>query len=314
MECFHMKIAVLGAGAMGCLYGAILAEAGETVTLLDVWKEHVEAIRGRGLTISSPSGERTVAMKAATDPREIGKVDLVIVFVKSYSTREAMSGALSLLGDKTMVLTVQNGLGNVDELAAVAGASRIIAGTSGFGATMIAPGHIRHAGVGQTTIGEFSGGRTARLEKLGEIFQAAGLNPVIADNLSGIIWGKLLVNVGINAITALAGIKNGRILDIPELAELMDRAVGEALAVSRARGIKLVPEGDMLEHVRAVAKNTKDNISSMRQDIEKGKPTEIDFINGAIVREGALLGVPTPVNFALTSLIRGREAGLQWKK
>jgi 2-dehydropantoate 2-reductase len=309
-----MKIAVLGAGAMGSLYGALLAEAGESVTLLDVWKEHIDAIRGRGLALSSPSGERNVPMHAVTDPREIGKVDLVIVFVKSYKTGEAMRGALSLLGEETMVLTLQNGLGNVEELAAVAGERRVIAGTSGFGATMIAPGRIRHAGEGKTTIGELSGARTARIVKLEKIFEAAGLNPVIADNLSGIVWGKLLVNVGINAITALAGIKNGQILDIPELAELMDRAVGEALEVSRRREIKLVPEGDVLEHIRTVLRNTKDNISSMRQDIEKGNPTEINFINGTIVREGALLDVPTPVNFALTSLIRGREAGVKLKK
>lgn len=309
-----MKIAVLGAGAMGCLYGALLAEAGESVTLLDVWEEHIQAIRERGLTISDPAGERNIPMQTATDPRAIGKVELVLVFVKSYHTQEAMRGALTLLGEKTIVFTVQNGLGNVEQLAEIAGAERILAGTSGFGATMIAPGHIRHAGTGTTTFGEPSGLKTARMERLKTIFETAGLNPVAAENLPGIIWGKLLVNVGINPITALARIQNGQILESPELTELMEKAVGEALEVSRRRGIRLAFTGDPLEHVKAVLRNTKENISSMRQDIERGRRTEIDFINGAIVREGAVLGVPTPVNFALTSLIKGLEAGARQKK
>ncbi|MCK9362937.1 MAG: 2-dehydropantoate 2-reductase [Syntrophales bacterium] len=309
-----MKIAVLGAGAMGCLYGALLAEAGESVTLLDVWEAHIQMIRERGLTITSPNGDRNFPLQAETDPRAIGKVDLVIVFVKSYHTREAMKGALSLLGEETIVFTVQNGLGNVEQLAEIAGEKRILAGTSGFGATMIAPGHIRHAGTGATTFGEPSGLKTARIEQLRAIFETAGLNPVIAENLPGIIWGKLLVNVGINPITALARIKNGQILEIPELTELMEKAVGEALEVSRRRGIRLAFAGDPLEHVKAVMSNTKENISSMRQDIERGRRTEIDFINGAIVREGAALGVPTPVNFTLTSLIKGLEEGARQKK
>ncbi len=306
-----MKMAVLGAGAMGCLYGAMLAEAGESVTLIDVWKGHVEAIQKRGLTVSSSLGERNVPINAVTDHREIGTVDLVIVFVKSYHTREAMRDALSLLGDETMILTVQNGLGNVEGLADIAGVKRIVAGTSGFGATIVAPGHIRHAGTGATTLGELSGEITPRIKKLEAIFTAAGLNPVLSDNLQGILWGKLLVNVGINPITALARVKNGQILEIPELTALMERAVEEGLEVVRRKGIRLVPEGDMLEHVKSVMRKTGENISSMRQDVEKSRRTEIDFINGAIVREGAALGVATPVNFALTSLIRGFEAGAQ---
>jgi 2-dehydropantoate 2-reductase len=236
-------------------------------------------------------------------------VDLVIVFVKSYHTREAMRGALSLLGDETMILTVQNGLGNVEELADIAGVKRIVAGTSGFGATIIAPGHIRHSGTGATTLGELSGEITPRIKMLEAIFTAAGLNPVLSDNLQGILWGKLLVNVGINPITALARVKNGQILEIPELTALMERAVEEGLEVVRRKGIRLVPEGDMLEHVKSVMRKTGENISSMRQDVEKSRRTEIDFINGAVVREGAALGVATPVNFALTSLIKGFEAG-----
>jgi 2-dehydropantoate 2-reductase len=308
-EGFSMKIAVLGAGAMGCLYGAKLAEAGEDVTLLDVWKEHIDAIRKQGLAVSSATGDRNVPMNVASDPLTVGRVDMVIVFVKSYHTREAMGGALSLLHDDTIVFTVQNGLGNVEQLAELTGERRIIAGTSGFGATMIGPGHIRHAGTGATTLGELSGEKTARIERLVSVFNAAGLNPILADNLQGILWGKLVVNAGINAITALTRIKNGQILEMPELTALMEKAVEEALEVSRRRGIRLVPEGGVLEHVKEVIRNTSENISSMRQDVERGRRTEVEFINGAIVREGKALGVLTPVNFALTNLVKGLEAG-----
>jgi 2-dehydropantoate 2-reductase len=308
-----MKIAILGAGAMGSLYGAMLKEAKEEVWLLNRWEEHINAIRERGLTVSSLSGDRTVLIKATTDLKEIGKMDLVVVFVKSYSTREAMSGALSLLGNETMVLTLQNGLGNIEQLAEIVGEKRVLAGTSGFGSTILAPGHIRHAGEGDTMLGELSGVKTARLEELRRVFDSAGLRPVIAENLPGIIWGKLLVNVGINPITALARIKNGRIMDIPELADLMEKAVGEALEVSRRKGILLFPAGDPLEHVREVIRRTKDNVSSMRQDIERGNQTEIDVISGAIVREGKALGVPTPVNYLLTQLIKGLEKGNKTK-
>lgn len=302
-----MKIAILGAGAMGSLYGAMLKEAGEDVWLLNRREEHIDAIREKGLRISSRSGERTVFINATTDVKEIGKAELVIVFVKSYDTREAMSGALSLLGDETMVLTLQNGLGNVEQLTEIVGERRVLAGTTGFGSTVLAPGHIRHAGEGDTMLGELSGIRTPRVEELSRVFKSAGLRPVIAENLPGIMWGKLLVNAGVNPITALTRIKNGQILEIPELTDLMEKAVGEALEVSRRKGIVLFPIVDPLEHVREVIRRTKDNISSMRQDIERGTQTEIDFISGAIVREGRALGVPTPVNSLLMQLIKGLE-------
>jgi 2-dehydropantoate 2-reductase len=314
MKTDRMKIAVLGAGAMGSLYGAMLKEAGEDVWLLNRWEEHIRAIREKGLTISSASGDRNVFVRSTTDPAEIGRADLVIVFVKSYDTRDAIKGALSLVGEKTTVLTLQNGLGNVEQLTETVGESRVLAGITGFGSTVLAPGHIRHAGVGDTVMGELSEIRTPRIEELFRVFDSAGLRPVIAENLPGAIWGKLLVNVGINPITALASVKNGQIAAIPELTDIMAKAVGEALEVSRRKGITLFPAVDPFEHVREIARRTKDNVSSMRQDVERGKRTEIDAISGAIVREGKALGVPTPVNALLTQLIKGLEKGSRTDK
>lgn len=302
-----MKIAVIGAGAMGSLYGAHLAEAGEDVCLVDVWEEHINTINRKGLTISSGGGDRTVRLRAVNDASSVGPVDLILIFVKSNATGEAARSALGMLREGTFALTLQNGIGNVETLAGILGRDRVLAGTSAFGGTMLGPGHIRHAGSGTTMLGEISGKTTPRLEKLASVFQRAGLRPELSDNIQGVLWTKLIVNVGINALTALARVKNGQLLDIPELEELMGMAVAEAEAVAAKKDIKLVTP-DPLEHVKNIARATGQNMSSMRQDVEKGRLTEIDVINGAVCREGEALGIPTPVNMVLTKLIKSVSA------
>ncbi|MGQ9825765.1 MAG: ketopantoate reductase family protein [Desulfotomaculales bacterium] len=301
-----MKIAVLGAGAMGSLYGAMLAGAGEEVWLVNVWEEHVEAINRRGLTICAGGEERLVRVPATTDPASVGPADLVLVFVKAYSTGQAMRGALSLVGENTAVLTLQNGVGNVEQLCSVVGEGRVLAGSSTFGANMAGPGCVRMAGKGETTLGELNGEVTERLLKIAAAFERAGLSPVISDNIRGVLWTKLLVNVGINPLTAICRVNNGRLLEIPELASLLERAVEEALAVAERKGIRLTV-ADPVAHVKKVARATADNVSSMRQDMERGRRTEIDVICGAVVKEGAEAGVPTPVNETLALLVRALE-------
>jgi len=155
-------------------------------------------------------------------------------------------------------------------------------------------------------LGELDGRRSLRLEELERVFRRAGLRPVPTFNVNGVLWTKLLVNVGINALTALARVKNGQLLEIPELEVLMERAVAEAKAVARAKDIKLTTD-DPLAYVKGIARATRGNISSMRQDVENGRPTEIEVINGTVIREGAALGIPTPVNEILSLLVRGRE-------
>ncbi|MFZ5646907.1 MAG: ketopantoate reductase family protein [Bacillota bacterium] len=302
-----MKIAVIGAGAMGSLYGAHLAGAGEDVFLVNIWEEHVNAINRQGLTISTDSGDRTVGLRAVTDASSVGPVDLILIFVKSNATGEAARTALELVREDTFVLTLQNGIGNVEKLVDILGPDRVLAGTSAFGGTMLGPGRIRHAGSGPTMLGEISGKITPRLEELVRVFQRAGLQPTISDNIQGVLWTKLIVNVGINALTALARVKNGQLLEIPELEELMGMAVAEAVAVAAKKNIKLVTP-DPLEHVKNIARATGQNISSMRQDVEKGRLTEIDVINGAVCREGDILGIPTPVNRVLTMLVKAVSA------
>lgn len=298
-----LKIAVLGAGAMGCLYGSKLAESGQDVWLIDVWKEHVEAINENGLKIEGISGDRVVTnIKATTDPKDVGIADLVIVFVKATITDTALKGAVSLIGKDTIVLTLQNGLGNIEKISSVVGREKVVAGVTAHGSTMLGPGRIRHAGTGDTNIGEIDGTVTDRVKGLAEVFNKAGFKTNVVDNVLGLIWGKLMANIGINALTALTGLKNGQLIKFKETEELLELAVMEAAEVAKRKGIKLNHD-DPVAYTKKVCELTADNKSSMLQDVSNKRKTEIEVINGAIVKEGEKLGVPTPINKALTNLI-----------
>ncbi len=298
-----MKIAVLGAGAMGSLYGGLLAESGNEVWLLDIWKEHVDRINEKGLRIEGITGDRIIKnIKAATDHAQIGTADLLIVFVKSTVTDMAVKNARPVIGSNTVILTLQNGLGNVEKIEKVAGKGRVLAGVTSHGSTLIGPGHIIHAGQGDTYIGETDGSITGRLEKVVDMLNSAGIKCSPADNISSLIWSKLIVNVGINALTAITGLKNGQIIEYEGTSDILELAVSEAVKVARARGIKLQYE-DPVAHVKDVCRLTAQNKASMLQDVLNKRRTEIDMINGAVVREGEKEGIPTPVNRVLTGLV-----------
>lgn len=302
-----MKIVILGSGAMGSLYGGMLAEAGFDVMLTDIWKEHIDAVNTSGLSIEGIRGDRIVrSIRGVTRPEDAGKADLVIVFVKATATEEAMKGAMCLLGPETVVLTLQNGLGNVEKLSGTVGSSRVIAGITGHGCTLLGPGRIKHAGQGDTVIGEQGGEMSERLREIGAALEKAGFSVKYSNNVLGLIWGKLFANIAINALTAITGLKNGRLLDFPETTRLMELAVREAMNVAAKKGIVLEMD-DPVGHARKVAELTAGNRSSMLQDISAGRQTEIDVINGAIVQEGERLGIPTPVNMVLASLVRVRQ-------
>jgi 2-dehydropantoate 2-reductase len=301
-----MRVAVVGAGAMGCLYGGYLAEAGVGVTLVDVWKEHVDAINGKGLHITGVSGDRVVHVSAMTDPKTVGEVDLVLLFVKSYDTAKAVRGSKPLIGDDTYVLTLQNGLGNLEAITEAVGADKVLGGTTSHGSTLVCPGEIRHAGVGPTVIGALDRGSRSMAEKIAETFNDAGLQTRVSGDVRSDIWGKVLVNLGINALTALTGLRNGQLLDVPELRRLMRLAVMEGMRVAEADYVDLGPL-DHVAHVYEVAEATGANRSSMLQDVDRGRRTEIDALNGAVVGLGEKLGVETPVNRALTALVKGLE-------
>lgn len=303
-----MKVAVLGAGAMGSLYGGLLAEAGNEVVLIDVWKDHIDAINDKGLEIETAEGNSRVVknIRGVTDPAAADLADLVLIFVKATMTAQVAPMARSLTGPASTVLTLQNGLGNIEALCAAIEPSRVIAGTSGHGSTMLAPGRIRHAGVGDTVIGELDGSCGERIEAVAALLEKAGVSAKISENVIGLIWTKLLVNVGINALTAITGLRNGRLTDFPETEELFTSAVKEAFAVAKAKGIRL-EISDPVRYARDVARKTGANRSSMLQDVLAKRQTEIAVINGAVASEGKRLGVPVPVNNILANLVLVRQ-------
>ncbi|PKM84665.1 MAG: 2-dehydropantoate 2-reductase [Firmicutes bacterium HGW-Firmicutes-11] len=308
-----MRIAIIGAGAMGCLYGGLLSASGQDVTLLDIMEDHVKEINENGLRMEGKSASGSFeeqifdTIKATTNPLEIGVVDLVIIFVKSTFTRQATEANRVLFGPDTTVLTLQNGMGNVDAIATVADKANIIAGTTAHGATMLGPGHIRHAGSGKTILGELDGKVSKRMEEIAALFNQAGLETEVTENVTGLLWDKLLVNVGINALTAILGVTNGKLVETRESESLLEQAVEEGKKVAEARGVRL-NHSDPVAHTKEVCRATAENRSSMLQDITNGRKTEIDMINGAIVREGRAVSIPTPVNELLTLLIKSKEA------
>ncbi len=302
-----MNITIVGAGAMGSLFGALLTESGEAVCLLDIWKEHVDIINDRGLGIELNGKTRFVKIRAEYGYNSVNESDLVIIFVKSTQTYEAAKTAHRLIGDKTFVLTLQNGMGNADAIAEIIEPERVIAGTTAHGATVIGPGYIRHAGQGPTILGMWSGRQNVALERIAEVFNTAGIVTEVVDDVKTVVWKKLIINVGINAITALTGIKNGGILDLESTRDLVGEAVKEAVSVAASQGIKL--PRDMTEQVFKVAKATGANRSSMGQDIDNKRQTEIDAINGAVVDLAKKSGhEKVPVNETLTALVRTCQA------
>lgn len=302
-----MKIGIIGSGAMGSLYGGILAEVGNEVHLIDVFEAHIDKINKDGLCIVKDGNERYIKnIKATKDPDEVGVVDLAIVFVKSTITDIAVKGNSSILDEKTTVLTLQNGLGNIEKINQAVDAHQIIAGASTNGGSMIEPGKVNHAGSGGTIIGEIDGKVTDRIKSLCHALDLEELGPCsISENVMGLIWDKLLVNVGINPLTALTGLKNGELLDYEESVEILESLVEEGIEVAKASGIEISNQD--AENCKDVCKKTAENTSSMLADVQNKRRTEIDNINGAIVREGKKFNIDTPANKMITKLVLLKE-------
>jgi len=303
-----MKFLVVGPGAMGCLFAARLKIAGNEVMLLDYDEQRAERISEQGVTVTGVSGDYRVPITAIVGSHPFTP-DFILICVKSNNTREAGEGASSFAGPDTEVVTLQNGLGNIETLEAIFGPEKVLGGVTAQGATLLEAGRIRHAGKGETVIGP-AGRRGSSAHALSVSLNSAGFETHLVDGVEELIWGKLIINVGINALTAVVRVKNGRIAAIHGVSKVMEDAVSEALRVAEAKGIHL-PYDEPLERVLSVCEATKDNVSSMLQDVIKGKRTEIEMINGAIAKEGERLGIPTPVNRVLTYLVQGIQETYQ---
>ena len=302
-----MKIGIVGAGAMGSLFGGRLARDGQEVLLYDIYEEHVEAIRRDGLVIEDlASGRQDVYRPGATtSAEELKDVEFLLVFVKSAATEAVARQFSRLCGGRTVAVTMQNGLGNEAILKEHFGENRTAAGVTSQGATFLAPGRIRHAGRGPTHLC-MSDRENEKLEGFVEALNAAGLETHLQENIDELIWSKLIINVGINALTALTGLPNGRLLDFPDTKALMADLVEEAVTVAGKKGVHLTYD-DPLQMVYQVAEKTGGNRSSMLQDFDRKRQSEIDFINGAIVREAQAMGLAVPVNSAVTRLVRALD-------
>jgi 2-dehydropantoate 2-reductase len=294
-----MRVGVLGGGALGTLVAGLLADAGREVAILDRDPDHVAALRA-GLEVTGET-ETTAAVEAATDPAAVGVVDVLVVSVRSYQTGAAMAAADTLYDERTAVCTLQNGLGNAEAIAEHVSEDRVVAGTTAHGATVEGPGRVRHAGAGPTTVGGYFGGQ-APVRTVADALAPLGVETV-ADARDA-VWEKLLVNLGVNAPTALARVENGAVRAGAGRA-VLERAVGEGERVADAVGRDVEAP---VERALAVAEATTRNVSSMRADIEAGRRTEVEAVYGAVVDRGEEHGVPTPTNRTLAELIRLAES------
>lgn len=303
-----MKVCVLGAGAMGSSIGGLLADGGSEVYLLDTWEEHVNAINSRGLKLSVGSSDKVVKVRAATDCRGIGPADLIIVLVKSFNTREAIENAEPIIGDKTVIISLQNGLGNEEIIGEVVGKGHVVGGRTFAGGSVLAPGHVIASTAGKPTyIGELDGTTTQRVIGVAEEFKRAGLLITVSSNIIGIMWDKLLVNVATGALCGITRLPYGGLYKTPELMDCALEAVAEGIAVAKAIGVELSTKDPREAWFKASEGLPEDFKPSLLQSLEKGLRTEIDFINGAVVRGGEKCKVPTPVNKTLVAGIRGIE-------
>ena len=302
-----MKITVVGPGALGCLIAAFLkSRTKEDVWVLDEFADRAKKISQDGIRVDGISSPVTVKVNATISARDIGPCDLVILCVKSYSTEDACKGMKDLVSDKTNILTLQNGLGNVQILNDHFGPDRVIAGVTNHGSTLIGKAHVRYAGKGDTTVGKADGRVLGAIREVAGLLTRAGLETKVSRDIDSVVWSKIIVNVGINALTAITGIHNGGLLDHEECRQIMRSAVQESVKIVKRKRIKLSYD-DPIQKVESVCRATSANISSMLQDVLNKRRTEIDFINGAIVRQAKALNIPTPVNEVLVNLVKTLE-------
>ena len=299
------NMCIIGAGRMGSLYGALLAKSGLQVTLYDPWRQHIDIIRHNGLRIDGISGDLTIRIPATDEVEEIAPCDIALVLSDTNGTAHAAEVARRVLIPSGFALTLQNGIGNVEILSNAIGADRVLAGLSYHSAALVGPGHIRHTHSGPTYLGEITGESTERLSNLVRVFKDSNFNSIPVDNITAHIWEKWVHNCAINAISAISGLRVGEISSTPDADELQSHVIAEALAVVKANGISL-PEKNLAAAIKAFCK-VKFNKPSMLQHMEEGRATEVDALNGAVVRAGEKLGINAPYNHAITLMIKARE-------
>jgi 2-dehydropantoate 2-reductase len=297
---------ILGTGAMACLFAARLSAAGIPVTLLGAWKEGLDALRREGVVLEDMDGSlHRYPVNTVDNPRDCAGEQHALVLVKSWQTRRAALQLEQCLAESGVALTLQNGAGNREALVEVLGAPRVALGVTTIGANLVAPARVRAAGQGVVALGVH-----ARLAPLAEMLRQAGFSVEDAPDPDELLWGKLVINAAINPLTALLGVPNGELLQRPTARALLASLAREAAAVAATQGLTL-PYPDPIAAAQETARRTAANRSSMLQDVQRGAPTEIDAICGAILRAGEQYGVPTPTNRIVWQLVKALVAADQ---
>jgi 2-dehydropantoate 2-reductase len=304
-----LKIAVIGAGAMGSVYAAILGSAENDVWAVDTWVDHIEAIRTRGLTVEGASGNRTVRIHATSEPAEVGVCDLVVIATKAFDVDAAAHAAKPIVGNDTVVLPIQNGLGSADRIAAILGDERVAIGVAGgFGASIVGPGRVHHNGWELLRLGERHGPATDRIRRIARVWEEAGFRVRAYDDVDQLVWEKLICNVCFSGTCAILERPISGVLDDRNAWHVASSCATEAYDVARARGIKLDFD-DPVAYVRAFGERIPHARPSMLLDLIAGRPTEIDVINGAIPPEARRIGLTAPVNETVTALVKAKSSG-----
>jgi 2-dehydropantoate 2-reductase len=288
----------MGAGAVGCYYGALLARAGHPVTLVGR-AQHVEAVQRSGLRFQTASSDERIPTSASIDPAGVKGAQLVLFSVKSTDTEAAGKAMAPHLEKDAAIVTLQNGVDNAERLAATLG-REVIPATVYAAVEMAGPGHVRHHGRGELVIG-----RSAASDGIAALFRAAGVQIGVSDDVLAALWVKVILNSAYNALSAITQLPYGRLVASPGVTEVMNDVVAECLAVARAAGVPI--PADIHDAVRRIAETMPAQLSSTAQDLSRGRKSEIDHLNGFIVRKGAALGVQTPVNRALLALVKALE-------
>ena len=305
-----LKVAVLGAGAMGCLFGGLLAEKGLNVILIDVWKEHVEAINKNGLKMDGHGGDRFIKVKATTDPSTVDVVDAVIVMCKATALEPALNSIKNIIGEKTVFMSFQNGFGHEDIMQIIVGVEKVLGGTTTQASNILGPGHIMNHAALPSWIGEYEGGMSERVNDVADTFTAHNLETIAADDVKKRKWMKLFALTAIGPLSAIFDLHHTD-LYINNSASNVSRSLGkeiilETRQVALADGVE-VSEDECLFMFNKIVDSNQTNKSSMAFDVQYKRKTEIDFISGVVSNLGKKHGIKTPLNDLMYKMIKVKE-------
>lgn len=300
-----MKFVIMGSGAMGSLIGGLLANNGVDVTFVDPWEEHVNAINKNGLVMKViGEKEETINAKATTNPGDVGIVDAVIFLAKGVDTERIIKESLTMIGKDTVVLTLQNGLGNVEKIAEVVDVSQVAFGVIEFSSILESPGIIRYElANGEIYTNTANGEKNAKFEQIIDIMSKSGLNATVSEHAEKRVWDKLVINANYNVLCAITGLKIGALMGQEAGVQLMEGITKELVEVANKKNIALNYE-ECMDHLLVLGKQVSNHYPSMAQHVARKALTEIDFINGAVVREGKKVNIPTPVNETLVKILK----------